>query len=226
MTKQTPVITIDGPSGVGKGTLCVALAKHFNWHLLDSGAIYRVLALSALQNHIALDDEVALAQHAILLPLEFDTTNSSVKVMLNNIDVSSKIRTEEVGNSASKVASLPKVRQALLQRQRDFQIAPGLIADGRDMGTVVFPFAPVKIFLDASPQARAERRMKQLQNTSSCDIFGAILQEITERDDRDRNRSVAPLRPASDALIIDSTSKTIDQVFDLALTYIKSKIIL
>lgn len=224
MISVIPVIAVDGPSGVGKGTLCCLLAKHLKWHLLDSGAIYRVLALSAMNHNIALNDEVALVKHSSTLPLKFDAFESSVKILLDSKDISQAIRTEEVGAAASKVASLPKVREALLQKQRDFKVSPGLVADGRDMGTVVFADAPVKIFLDASAQARAERRMKQLQQKGICVKFGEILQEITERDARDRNRTVAPLRPATDALIIDSTSLTIDEVFNKALDYIRSKI--
>jgi cytidylate kinase len=164
MTNNIPVIAVDGPSGVGKGTLCQALANHLNWHLLDSGAIYRVLALSALQQNIALDDTKQLATLALSLPLTFDSNSDDVKVLLDGVDVSRDIRTEETGGAASKVASINEVRVALLQRQRDFRQLPGLVADGRDMGTVVFTDAPVKIFLDASAQSRAERRMKQLQD--------------------------------------------------------------
>ncbi|WP_294610057.1 (d)CMP kinase [uncultured Gilliamella sp.] len=226
MHKTVPVITVDGPSGVGKGTLCQALANHFNWHLLDSGAIYRVLALSALQHQIALDDEHQLAKLAQNLPLMFDSSGSEVKVILNGIDVSRNIRTEQTGGAASKVASLNQVRSALLQRQRDFRQAPGLIADGRDMGTVVFTDAPVKIFLDASAQSRAQRRMKQLQQKQNHAKFAEILQEITARDERDRNRSVAPLKPANDALIIDTTSLSIQDVFNQSITYITEKLAL
>ena len=186
MTNNIPVIAVDGPSGVGKGTLCQALANHLNWHLLDSGAIYRVLALSALQQNIALDDTKQLATLALSLPLTFDSNSDDVKVLLDGVDVSRDIRTEETGGAASKVASINEVRVALLQRQRDFRQLPGLVADGRDMGTVVFTDAPVKIFLDASAQSRAERRMKQLQDKQIHAKFGEILQEITARDERDR----------------------------------------
>jgi CMP/dCMP kinase len=226
MNNTIPVIAVDGPSGVGKGTLCQALANHFNWHLLDSGAIYRVLALSALEKNIALDDENQLANLALNLPLSFDTSDIEVKVRLNGIDVSKNIRTEQTGGAASKVASLNQVRVALLQRQRDFRQAPGLIADGRDMGTVVFADAPVKIFLDASAQSRAERRMKQLQDKQNHAKFADILQEITARDERDRNRAIAPLKPAVDALIIDTTSLSIQDVFNQSITYINEKLAL
>ena len=226
MNKSVPVIAVDGPSGVGKGTLCQALANHFKWHLLDSGAIYRVLALSALKQNIALDDEQKLAQLALNLPLTFDTTGVEVKVLLNNIDVSKDIRTELTGGAASKVAAINSVRTALLQRQRDFRQAPGLIADGRDMGTVVFKDAPVKIFLDASAESRAERRMKQLQDKQNHVKFAEILQEITARDERDRNRTVAPLKPADDALIIDTTSLSIQDVFNQSIKYINKELAL
>ena len=226
MTNNIPVIAVDGPSGVGKGTLCQALANHFNWHLLDSGAIYRVLALSALQQNIALDDTKQLATLALGLPLTFDSNSDDVKVLLDGVDVSRDIRTEETGGAASKVASINEVRVALLQRQRDFRQLPGLVADGRDMGTVVFTDAPVKIFLDASAQSRAERRMKQLQDKQIHAKFGEILQEITARDERDRNRAVAPLKPAVDALIIDTTSLSIQDVFNQSIMYIKEKLAL
>ncbi|WP_334321460.1 (d)CMP kinase [Gilliamella apicola] len=226
MNKSVPVIAVDGPSGVGKGTLCQALANHFKWHLLDSGAIYRVLALSALKQNIALDDEQKLAQLALNLPLTFDTTGIEVKVLLNNIDVSKDIRTELTGGAASKVAAINSVRTALLQRQRDFRQAPGLIADGRDMGTIVFKDAPVKIFLDASAESRAERRMKQLQDKQNHVKFAEILQEITARDERDRNRTVAPLKPADDALIIDTTSLSIQDVFNQSIKYINKELAL
>ena len=226
MTKNIPVIAVDGPSGVGKGTLCQALANHFNWHLLDSGAIYRVLALAALKKNIALDDINQLTELALNLPLTFDSSHGDVKVLLAGVDVSKEIRTEQTGGAASKVAAINEVRTALLQRQRDFRQLPGLIADGRDMGTVVFSDAPVKIFLDASAQSRAERRMKQLQDKQIHAKFPEILQEITARDERDRNRAVAPLKPAVDALIIDTTSLSIEDVFNQAIMYIKEKLAL
>ena len=226
MTNNIPVIAVDGPSGVGKGTLCQALANHLNWHLLDSGAIYRVMALSALQQNIALDDTKQLATLALSLPLTFDSNSDDVKVLLDGVDVSREIRTEETGGAASKVASINEVRVALLQRQRDFRQLPGLVADGRDMGTVVFTDAPVKIFLDASAQSRAERRMKQLQDKQIHAKFGEILQEITARDERDRNRAVAPLKPAVDALIIDTTSLSIQDVFNQSIMHIKEKLAL
>lgn len=224
MRNSIPVITIDGPSGVGKGTLSLSLAKYLGWHLLDSGAIYRVLAYQALKLHVPLENEPTLTKLACVLPLTFQGSSAGMKVLLAHEDVSNAIRTEEVGNAASKVAALPKVRDALLQKQRDFRQSPGLIADGRDMGSVVFPDAQVKIFLEASPKSRAKRRMKQLQKKGICVKFGEILQEISVRDARDRNRPVSPLKPAPDALVIDSTSLSISDVFEKALTYIKHKL--
>ena len=212
--KRSPVITIDGPSGAGKGTVCQQLAARLGWPLLDSGAIYRVLALAALHHDVALDDEAALVTVALHLDVQFVSTADGVKVILEGEEVSMALRTEQTGNAASKVAALPGVREALLRRQRAFRSEPGLIADGRDMGTVVFPDAQAKIFLDASAEERAQRRLKQLQGKGFDVNFDRLLNEIRERDDRDRNRPVAPLRPAEDALVVDSTSMTIDEVVD------------
>lgn len=212
--KRSPVITIDGPSGAGKGTVCQQLAARLGWPLLDSGAIYRVLALAALHHDVALDDEAALVTVALHLDVQFVSTADGVKVILEGEEVSMALRTEQTGNAASKVAALPGVREALLRRQRAFRSEPGLIADGRDMGTVVFPDAQAKIFLDASAEERAQRRLKQLQGKGFDVNFDQLLNEIRERDDRDRNRPVAPLRPAEDALVVDSTSMTIDEVVD------------
>lgn len=163
MTAIAPVITIDGPSGAGKGTLCKTMAEALQWHLLDSGAIYRVLALAALHHHVDVASEDALVPLASHLDVRFVSTNGNLEVILEGEDVSGEIRTQEVANAASQVAAFPRVREALLRRQRAFRELPGLIADGRDMGTVVFPDAPVKIFLDASSEERAHRRMLQLQ---------------------------------------------------------------
>lgn len=224
-----PVITVDGPSGAGKGTLCMLLAKKLGWHLLDSGAIYRVLALAAIQNGVDLNSQDALVFERALLPLathldvEFKAEGDLVTVYLNGKNVSSELRKESTGMVASKLAVLPRVRDALLQRQRAFAKLPGLVADGRDMGTVVFVGAQVKIFLDASAQERAKRRMNQLQLKGLDVNFDRLLNEIQQRDDRDRNRLVAPLRPAADALVLDSTSLHIEQVLKRALAYIESK---
>jgi len=227
MTAAAPVITIDGPSGVGKGTLCKAIANAFEWHLLDSGAIYRVLALAALHHHVNIDSDEALVPLAAHLDVRFITNeHGQVSTILEGEDVSAEIRTQPVANAASQVAAFPRVREALLRRQRAFREAPGLVTDGRDMGTVVFPDAPVKIFLDASAEERARRRMRQLQEQGISVNFVRLLLEIKERDDRDRNRAVAPLVPAADALILDSTEMSIEQVIDKALEYAKEKLAL
>ena len=224
MPQMAPVMTIDGPSGAGKGTLCQLLAEKLGWHLLDSGAIYRVLALAALHHDVELDAEVALVPLAANLDVQFQVDGGQVKVVLEGEDVSRTIRSQEVSDAASKVAVFPRVREALLRRQRAFRQLPGLIADGRDMGTVVFPEAEVKIFLDASAEERAQRRYKQLQDKGFDVNFERLLTEIRERDDRDRNRAVAPLKPAEDALVVDSTSMTIDDVLATVLAYAEQQL--
>ncbi|KPA52374.1 cytidylate kinase [Photobacterium leiognathi subsp. mandapamensis] len=224
MSTHAPVITVDGPSGAGKGTLCMLLAEKLGWNLLDSGAIYRVLALAAIHHGVDIESEDALVPLAAHLDVQFVAEGELVKVILEGEDVSDTLRTEEVGNTASKVAALPRVREALLRRQRAFSEAPGLVADGRDMGTVVFPGAEVKIFLDASAEERATRRMNQLQKKGLDVNFGSLLSEIQERDYRDRNRAVAPLRPADDALVLDSTELSVEQVLEKVLAYVDAKL--
>ncbi|END2490262.1 TPA: (d)CMP kinase [Vibrio vulnificus] len=224
MSSQTPVVTVDGPSGAGKGTLCMLLSKKLGFQLLDSGAIYRVLALAAIHHGVDTESEDALVPLATHLDVQFVAEGDLVKVILEGEDVSKELRKEETGMAASKVAALPRVREALLRRQRAFEAAPGLVADGRDMGTIVFPNAKAKIFLDASAEERAHRRLKQLQDKGLDVRFDDLLSEIQERDDRDRNRPVAPLRPAEDALVLDSTSMSIDEVVEKALQYIESKL--
>jgi cytidylate kinase len=219
MAAVVPVITIDGPSGAGKGTLCQALAETLQWRLLDSGAIYRVLALASLHHQVDIASENALVPLAAHLDVHFNVLDGQLEIILEGEDVSQEIRTETVGNTASKIAAFPRVREALLRRQRAFREMPGLIADGRDMGTVVFADAPVKIFLDASPEERAHRRMRQLQEKGFSVNFERLLSEIKERDARDRSRPVAPLMPAPDALVLDSTAMTIDEVIALALAH-------
>lgn len=218
------IITVDGPSGVGKGTLCHALADKLGFDFLDSGAMYRITALAAVKKNVALDNEEALAELAAKLDVQFLPEDGEIKVILDGENVGDQIRTNEAGQNASKVAVFPQVRSALLQRQRDFSSPKGLIADGRDMGTVVFPDAQVKFFLDASAEERAKRRVKQLQEKGFNANFDEILAEIKERDCRDRNRAVAPLVPAKEALLLDSTNLSIDEVIAEALAYINQTI--
>lgn len=219
--QQAPVVTIDGPSGAGKGTISQALAKKKGWHFLDSGAIYRVLALASMHHHIETDDEDALVPLASSLDVNFETTDDGKpRVILEGEDVTFSIREEEVGKSASKIASLPRIREALLRRQRAFKESPGLVADGRDMGTVVFPNADIKFFLTASAEERANRRYNQLlgagilQDAARDVSISRLLTDIQARDERDSNRSVAPLVPAENAIVIDSTELSIEQVLE------------
>ena len=217
------IITVDGPSGAGKGTLCYALAEKLGFDFLDSGAIYRITALDALKKQVNLENEDAVAEVGRNLNVQFVPDNGEVNVILDGENVGDQIRTAEAGQNASKVAAFPKVREALLQRQRDFACEKGLVADGRDRGTSVFPEAQIKLFLDASAEERAKRRVKQLQLKGFNANFEQILGEIKERDYRDRNRAVAPLVPAKDALVLDSTHLSIDEVIRQALEYISSK---
>ena len=211
-----PVVTIDGPSGAGKGTLAAAIAEARGWHLLDSGALYRIIAVVALRQGVSLSDAALLAALCSELQIVFGAGS----VTVNGDDLTDAIRTEDVGSAASVVAALPPVREAILTLQKAFRRAPGLVADGRDMGTVVFPDAPVKIFLDASAEARAERRYNQLKNKGLSVKFPTLLEQIQERDARDRERAVAPLRPAEDAFIIDSSQMSIDAVVATVIEHI------
>jgi cytidylate kinase len=205
-----PVLTIDGPSGSGKGTISRAVAFRLGWHLLDSGALYRLVALAAAGSGVRLDDPDGLAADAETMDVAFAA--ESERVVLGGADVTAELRTERSGAAASQVAALPAVRTALLARQRAFARPPGLVADGRDMGTVVFPEAALKVFLTASPEERARRRHKQLKEKGIDVSLRDLSSEIAQRDARDAGRSVAPLRPAEDARIVDSTGMTPDDV--------------
>ena len=209
VTAAVPVIAIDGPSGSGKGTVAHILARELGWHFLDSGAIYRILAYAAQRRGVPLDDADALADLGRDLPVVFSPIDA--KIALEDIDIKDEIRTEAAGNAASQVAAIPVVREALLARQRAFREPPGLVADGRDMGTVVFPDAALKIFLTASPEERARRRYNQLIEKGLDANLSHLVAAIAERDQRDANRSVAPLVPAQDAEVIDTSELDIEQ---------------
>lgn len=218
------IITIDGPSGSGKGTLAAKLANHYQFHLLDSGALYRLLGLSLHNKNLleVLDSPEALKQSVTIatnLNIVFKSDDYRTIILLDHEDVTQIIRTEQVGDYASKVAAIPVLRAALLDRQRAFAQAPGLVADGRDMATTIFPDAQVKIYLTASAESRAERRVKQLQGMGLDVKINDILANIQTRDKRDMERSVAPLKPAADAYIIDSSTLNIDEVFKLMTDY-------
>lgn len=226
MTVQ--IITIDGPSGSGKGTLAAKLAAHYQYHLLDSGALYRLLGLSLHKHDLLekLDSQLdECIQYARQLDIKFETSEAGILVFLDGENVSQRIRTERVGEYASKVAAIPELRQALFERQRAFAQNPGLVADGRDMATAIFPEANAKIYLTASAESRAERRVKQLQGMGLDAKINDILANIQARDKRDMEREVAPLKPAEDAYIIDSSELTIDQVFKLMVEYVNSRTI-
>lgn len=218
--KNIVIVTIDGPSGAGKGTLSQMLARALGFHLLDSGALYRLVALAAIKSNADPHNEGVMAKLAEHLDVVFLLEDDKVKVILAGENVTDEIRAEQVGMTASIVAAFPSVRSALLTRQRNFAQAPGLIADGRDMGTTVFPAAHKKIFLTASAEARANRRCKQLAEKGVTANWDEVVRDIRERDDRDINRATSPLRPADDALIVDSTSMSIDEVLNEILGFI------
>ncbi|ENW81429.1 cytidylate kinase [Acinetobacter sp. ANC 3929] len=221
------IITIDGPSGSGKGTLAAKIAAHYGFNLLDSGALYRLLGLSLFQRGLLeqidthLDECVEYATH---LDIEFKSSEAATKILLEGIDVTQTIRTEQIGEYASKVATVPELRKALFARQRAFIQEPGLVADGRDMATSIFPEAQAKIYLTASAESRAERRVKQLQGMGLDAKISDILSNIQARDKRDMERTVAPLKPADDAYVIDSSTIGINEVFQLMVDYINSRI--
>ena len=216
---RSPVLAVDGPGGAGKGTLCRRVAEQLGWHLLDSGALYRLVAVAAADAGTALDDEAALAALARDLPAHF----SGERVLLGQQDVTSLIRSEAVGDRASQVAALPGVRTALVGLQRGFRRPPGLVADGRDMGTVIFPDAELKVFLTASAEERAMRRYKQLKEKGFDVNLAGLSAEVAARDQRDAERAVAPLRPAPDACVVDSTKLSIDEVVEVVLAELRRR---
>jgi cytidylate kinase len=223
MSHPAPVITIDGASGTGKGVVGHLVAERLGWNLLDSGALYRVLALAAQKHSVALDNEPVLQVLAEQLDVKFVPTQigCAPRVFLENQDVSDIIRTEQMGNAASKASVLPTVRIALLSRQRDFRQPPGLVTDGRDMGTIVFPDAQIKIFLIASPEERARRRFNQLKEMNVGVNLSTLTDELRERDKRDQERAVAPLRPAEDAINIDTDDMTVEEVVERIMSEVR-----
>ena len=209
-----PVITIDGPVGSGKGTIAMRLAQKLGWHFLDSGALYRIVAVAAMERNIGADDEAALGKLAEEIEFSFSFTGDELVILLNGNSITPKLRSEEAGVFASKIAAVPAVRAALVQRQRAFRQLPGLVADGRDMGTVIFPDAKLKIFLTASVEARADRRYKQLKEKGENVNLSRLFRDIEKRDERDMSRSISPLIPAQDAQLLDSTEMSIEIVLE------------
>lgn len=223
-----PVICLDGPSGVGKGTICLAIAKKLGWHILDSGSLYRITALQVSRylpgiNVDSIKDS-QVAEIANNLAVTYSEENFELVILLDGENVTQLIRNEEIGDKASKIAAIPAVRAALLARQRAFLQPPGLIADGRDMGTVVFPDAELKIYLTATAEERAQRRYKQLKDKEIDVNLPDLVEELRQRDERDMNRQAAPLKPASDAVIIDTTKLNIEQVTDEVMYWVEQRI--
>lgn len=225
-TDTAPVITIDGPSSSGKGTIARLVALELGFRFLDSGALYRAVALASINTRTASDDAAALAQLALTAPIDFerDEHTGEAAVLLGGQDVTAELRREDVGERASKIAIHPELREALLDRQRRWRQPPGLVADGRDMGTVVFKEATLKIFLTASAEIRAERRYKQLIEKGMSAKLGSLLADIQKRDDRDYNRPIAPLRPAQDSISIDSSQLSITQVVEEVLDLARNRL--
>jgi cytidylate kinase len=222
MTDNIPVLTIDGPSGSGKGTISRLVAQRLGWHYLDSGALYRAVGVAAGWAAIDLDDHAALVRCTFDTRVDFrDDASGELRVLVNDLDATDELRTETAGAAASAIAAIPEVRAALKDRQRAFRQLPGLVADGRDMGTVIFPDAPFKVFLTASAEERAERRYKQLNEKGVSVTLTGLLREILARDARDAQRAVAPLRPADDAVRIDTTGLGIETVVERVLASVR-----
>jgi len=223
-----PVICLDGPSGVGKGTICLAVAEHLGWHILDSGSLYRITALQVSrlfpdQDVDSINDS-QLSDIAYNLSVSYVKNNDELVILLADEDITQLVRNEKIGSIASQIAAIPAVREALLARQKAFLQPPGLVADGRDMGTVVFPDSVLKIFLTASPEERAKRRYKQLKDKGIDVNLSSLVEELHLRDERDMNRQAAPLKPASDAIIIDTTTLSIEQVTDEVMNWVDKRI--
>jgi len=222
---DAPVVAIDGPSGSGKGTISQLLAARLGWHYLDSGALYRLIALAAARHGVALDDADGLARLATALDVRFEVDDGHERILLDGEPISSELRSETTGAGASRVAAIPAVRTALLKRQRAFRMLPGLVADGRDMGTVVFPLAEIKIFLTASAEARVMRRYKQLKEKGIDANLSGLSADLAERDRRDSERDTAPLKAAADAVVIDSTSLDIAACLDRCLEIVRQRLL-
>lgn len=228
MTTEAQVICIDGPSGVGKGTICLVVAANLGWFILDSGSLYRITALQVSRQFPDLDinaiDERQIVDIAANLSVSYEQKNGDLAIFLDAEEITQLIRNEETGSKASKIAAIPAVREALLARQRAFLRAPGLVADGRDMGTVVFPDSMLKIYLTASPEERAQRRYKQLKDKGKDVNLSGLVEELRLRDERDMNRRVAPLKPASDAIVIDTTRLNIEQVTEEVMNWVARRV--